>query len=303
MFKVIEVAINNDCICRCIMCDRYKYSKARISLDTFKRNIYQYYPNATYILNGGEPLLHPEIKEYLSLLKDNHVWMYTSGLTKSDFDINILENVKSIRISLDAGTQKSYEKIRGVNKFDSVLKFAKNIKDIIRDTAFSVTLQKDNYDTENILNLINIADKLNVGIRFYPVRGVDYSLNLDAIDWQKVFFNLPRKTTNIFKCMDEIHNGIPTNFRKCYATKHYCYIESDGNVVPCCMMGGPKYQASSSDFCYGNIFDSDLNKIEGSLKFFDIQQKLTSKIVPCNECNVLYHFNNNCEQTLYHTEV
>lgn len=69
-------------------------------------------------LTGGEPLLYREIRDLLSLLKDENltVWIETNGTLLDRSLLEWLEsgNIDQISVSLDAADEKIHENIRGV---------------------------------------------------------------------------------------------------------------------------------------------------------------------------------------------
>lgn len=90
---------------------------------------------AVCIAGGGEPLTNPHVGAFIDRLVNNgiEVGVVTNG-TLIDRFIEPLSKCTWVGVSIDAGTKETYEKFKGANKFDQVIK---NIQAL-------VTYSKDN---------------------------------------------------------------------------------------------------------------------------------------------------------------
>jgi wyosine [tRNA(Phe)-imidazoG37] synthetase (radical SAM superfamily) len=72
-------------------------------------------------LASGEISVHPYREEILEAIEDYPVWFYTNASVYNEKIAKILENENSkIMSSVDAGTRKTFYKIKGVDIFDKV---------------------------------------------------------------------------------------------------------------------------------------------------------------------------------------
>lgn len=114
------------CNLRCKHCFNYNENfKAKyLSLDEI-RFFYEKVKNRTngIVLTGGEPFLHPQIKEILELLKSERVVITTNGtLYSPDYYENMLKENSNVflQISFDGMSKAVYEEVRGPHTYDKV---------------------------------------------------------------------------------------------------------------------------------------------------------------------------------------
>lgn len=73
---------------------------------------------------GGEPTLYPKFDEIINFFIDNgfkNIIIHTNNIQYSKaIERGIKENAISLMISIDAGTKKCHEKVKGVKSFDKV---------------------------------------------------------------------------------------------------------------------------------------------------------------------------------------
>ena len=148
--KINEVNyfIGGVCNFKCIYCktntSNGKFQKERfIGLDKYiselqDRDMISDYFSIDFATNG-EPTIHPRRKELYGSLNAHIVNVITNAYIL-DSDLLVLMNNKSIRllVSIDAGTRKTYAKIKGVDCFEKV---CKNLKQYA-DTNYGVILLK-----------------------------------------------------------------------------------------------------------------------------------------------------------------
>ncbi len=115
-------------------------------------------------LTGGEPLIHPEIKQILSVLKSKNVFLIieTNGIPCADKSIvkSIAECGNTfIAVSLDGTTAAVHEKIRGVKGcFDKTVQGIKNLVDAGLKPQIIMSMTKSN--KHQIESMVRFAEKL-----------------------------------------------------------------------------------------------------------------------------------------------
>ena len=138
------------------------------------------------VFTGGEPTMHPqfvEFLEYTGAKKFPDISIVTNGsmLSPKIVDAIISHGVTRINISFDSITPKTYEKVRGVNHYDKVLK---NIDALLTRRkalssktpllSLSFVLSEDNAD--ELDGFVEMwQDKADGGIKIYPYKDV-YSI-------------------------------------------------------------------------------------------------------------------------------
>lgn len=144
-------------------------------------------------ITGGEPLLHPEIKEIISNLIGENFFVYlcTNGLLLEDFIGEIKPDHRlSIVVHLD-GMPETHNSIAGVkNVFDKAIRGIRKAKKMNFSVRTNTTIYK-NTDTGEISDLFKLlkeigTDGVMVSPAFdYEVLNKDGFLNRDEI--KKVF--------------------------------------------------------------------------------------------------------------------
>ncbi len=118
-------------------------------------------------LTGGEPLLHPEIKQILSLLKSEkiHPTIETNGI--SCCDKSIVKSIAECRdpfvaVSLDGTTSEVHEKIRRVRGcFDKTVEGIKNLVETGLKPQIVMSMTKAN--KHQIEPMVRFAEKIGAG--------------------------------------------------------------------------------------------------------------------------------------------
>lgn len=116
-------------------------------------------------LTGGEPLLHPQIKEIINYINKKGIALAieTNGvLLSEDIMVLIRENKRSfVSISLDSHIKEKHEKIRGVKDcFESTLNGIKLLCDNSINNQVIMSVLNENKD--DIESLVLLADKYGV---------------------------------------------------------------------------------------------------------------------------------------------
>ena len=109
---------------------------------------------------GGEPPLYPKFDDILNFLIDNNfknIIIHTNNIQYSKaIERGIKENAVSLMISIDAGTKKCHERVKGVKSFDKVWKNFKKYsksrkKDFTKRLCTKYVLVPNVNDTEKEL--------------------------------------------------------------------------------------------------------------------------------------------------------
>ena len=112
---------------------------------------------------GGEPTMNPHLKKAIKFIRENSkikMGMFSNGTMLKKFDMfeELVKSLTWIRISLDAGNEESYNKLRVTNKNNDFKTVIENINKLIKvkkktnsnmciGVGFVVT--KDNYQVCN----------------------------------------------------------------------------------------------------------------------------------------------------------
>ena len=234
-------------------------------------------------ITGGEPLLNSFIYEIIDLLKSNEfiVRLQTNGMLITPSTINLLKKsgIDSVLVSLD-GMEECHNYLRGNN---NSFKFAINAIKLFSNaniyTRVNTVLHKKNID--DIRELIILLNEIGVDLHsfFYFTPGgrgaKKKELMLSLKEWKDAENTIKRVSKDL-GCSEKIKIQnllMDINQRKneCRIDKRdNCLLLSNGDVYPCVFF-------VNSEFCLGNIFNTDLLKIwnnsEMWLRYRQVLQK------------------------------
>lgn len=233
---------------------------------------------------GGEPFLLKDfykIVEYVGKKKLNGLYI-TNGIELCDRDIKALaRNANLVRISLNAATEMTYKTISGTDSFKKIIDNIKKLqkerssadreKQLIIGLNFIVT--NDNYRE------ISLAAKLAYKMRldFIIFRGLNPAIcrfdkkSLEIIKEQCQKAQSYTDNDLIVKCVYEKVTwveGKKVLYEKCFASDFRVFIDSKGDVYPCCSA------IQSQENNYGNIQSKSFFDIWKSQKTISFRKKL-----------------------------
>lgn len=266
----MEVSPVGSCNHRCIFCayDYIGYPNRKLKKDTLLSILQQMQQNglkSVLYAGEGEPLLHPDISEIVIQTKKLgiDVGLFTNGeLLSKKLNEEIFKSLTFIRFSVNAGTQKVYERIHKRDVFNKIMA---NIR-------YSVQLKKDNKldttlgvqcvllpeNTHSIENLIQECSK--IGLDYISIKPFNLQSNEQFYKMQKPFDldvleNLFRKfesyTTSTFKVIARV-NAFEQHHKKrdyehCYGCNFITAMNSAGDISTCL----PYWD--NEKYSYGNI--------------------------------------------------
>lgn len=236
MYKKIYIEITNDCNLSCSFCIKNKRVKKYMSFKEFKTvlNNIEDYTKYIYLHVLGEPLLHPNINEFIDYASKR----YKVNITTNGYLINNIKsnkNIRQINISLHSFSDKYNISLEDyMNNIFNVVEILKKF------TYVSFRLWTNNKYSKKIVDMINKK----------------YNVNLDINNIK----NNTTITNNIFISINEEfiwpdkNNDYYNEVGTCYALRDHIGILVDGTIIPCCL-------DSKGDIKLGNIFNDSLNNI------------------------------------------
>lgn len=125
----VEFNVTNRCNFMCEWCSeaRYRsaYSRATLPWQIVVRAIRDMARcgvRSITLEGGGEPTLHPRFEDIvLADLYDVSLGLITNGSLLHKFSEEFFERLSYLRVSLDAGTPETYEKVHGAGVFNEVV--------------------------------------------------------------------------------------------------------------------------------------------------------------------------------------
>lgn len=261
-YKKIYIEITNNCNLKCSFCSEVKRKRRFMTTEEFENILKKIkdYTDYIYLHIKGEPLLHPNIIEFLRLAD------------KYNLKVNLTTN----------GTLFS--------------KVAKELSECnsLRKINFSLHSENslDNYCEEIFKNVELLKDKIII-YRLWTLKNNQLdSKSQEIVNKIKKYYNLPQETvdkiytSNNIKIKSTIYVDKDNEFSWPEVTTHkssgYCYalktqigILVDGTVVPCCL-------DSNGVVNLGNIFKESLEEIINSEKYISLKKSFQDR-KPCEK--------------------
>lgn len=262
------------------------------TIDNLIQVLLQWNTKSVCIGGGGEPLLNENTFYLIDILKENNIQvaLVTNGYNL-DKNIDSILKCNYLGISVDASTDETFSKIKGVDKktFHKVINNIKNITNRGLEVCYKYLLLPNNY--EEVYTAAVIAK--NIGCDLFHMRpGSDpwfekdlISFNIDKISLVEDQINRARcdlENTNykIFSVVNKFsENWKPkVTFEKCWACYTTCFVSYDGTIGLCCDRRGDK------NIELGNISEPN---VWGSAKHLAIHNSINVNSCPrCTFCHV-----------------
>lgn len=168
--------VSTICNLACIMCPDRQYNEDQDVLNKLWPDLKNYLPTAKYVLLSGfgDPLARPDTRELLMTYENTAAFhLLTNGLLLPRYWEHIKhKKFASINISVDAGTQQTYEKIRRGGKWEDLLKaldLIKQNRDKFETAMINMTVMRSNY--REIPQFIDLAESYGLNCSLHPMYG------------------------------------------------------------------------------------------------------------------------------------
>jgi radical SAM protein with 4Fe4S-binding SPASM domain len=299
----IEIGPSGACNQRCSFCalDYLDYKPQFIDKDVLMNMLSEVAKcgvKSVMFAGEGEPLLHKDIAELTLHAKKVgiDVAITTNGVLFNDTVAErCLPVLTWMRVSLNAGTPKTYSKIHRCHPedFQKVFDHITNAVELKRQNHYPCTigvqflLLPDNYQEATIL-----AKKLKdvrvdyLIIKPYSQHPLSKNRLKKGFDYSNLVYlndELQRLSDGNFKVIFRAHTMQKLKEKKpyshCLGLPFWAYIDSGGNLYACSAFLGDK------KFCYGNIYKNSFQEIWEGAKRKEILNMFTTKldIAQCRE--------------------
>ncbi|MBM3461935.1 MAG: radical SAM protein [Armatimonadetes bacterium] len=250
----VHLTVTNECPLRCRHCSQKSREALpnELTLDDFHK-LFDDLASAgvcEVTIAGGEPFSRDDIVQIVGYARQKGltVNLSTTGLFISRITARKLADLglKSIRISFDGSTEKSYDYFRGKKgAYRRAMRGIKAIREIFEKTPITLhtTIMKQNL-TE-LLTLARMVQKLRCdvwSVDYVKPQGFaaqDHRNLLSKEDAETAFKALSRIAENSSVKIEMAHFPYRTQRKViyrgfgCVGANLYCYINSQGFVAPC----------------------------------------------------------------------
>lgn len=261
MFKRIYIEITNVCNLNCSFCIGNQREKKFVSVEEFSLllNKLEGHTKYLYFHVMGEPLLHPQIQEFITMASRR----YFVNITSNGYFVDKIkenQNIRQLNLSL--------------HSFD--LKYGKSLEDYM----------------QTIFNSVDVLARHQTIIKYRL--WVGSSSKEKIIKMLSAYYHVAIGDARNMKLGDSIYYEVEDEFiwptftnsyfseiGSCRGTRDHLGILVDGTVIPCCL-------DSAGIISLGNIYKQDLNDIINGELFKQIRDGFQNnkKVHPlCKKCN------------------
>jgi MoaA/NifB/PqqE/SkfB family radical SAM enzyme len=317
----LYIETTNRCNSKCNICVRtFKKNESLwdLSVEELKSIVQQFPRLERVVLHGiGEPLLNKDILKMVELLKGMGARvLFNSNASLLDQNVAkglIDSGLDEYRVSIDAATQDTYKKMRGVPFFNNVVE---NVKELVRlQKSLGKTTPKVSFwfvgTRENIgelPDLIKLA--ANIGVREVYLQRLTYIDGPKALGLARennaIYSNTDPKVRRIIEECETLARDLGITFvssgattpreclnreysrenpwKKCLRPWALSYITSNGKVLPCCI--SPFSASEYEDIILGNVFKEKFKDIWNNVKYRRLRRDLLGSKPPkyCKGC-------------------
>jgi radical SAM protein with 4Fe4S-binding SPASM domain len=272
-FRKIYVEISNLCNLKCAFCPGTKRTPGRMTAEKFSQLLPKLQPYTQYLYFHlmGEPLCHPELKEFLDLAQDFKVILTTNGtlLARQQALLLSAPNLHKINISLHAFEAN-----------DLKVPFADYLADCFR---FGQAAQGKKLTVYRLWNQggqdARNREILDAMEHYFPKPWVEKRQGIQIGD--KVFLEHGEKFDWPDLQAEEDGEDL-----FCYGLRDQLGVLWDGTVVPCCL-------DHEGDIALGNLFSQEMDEILESPRAKAIYDGFTARqaVEPlCRRCGYARRF-------------
>ena len=266
------------------MCGRSEYLKkpAHLAPETFRVILKKIRPYKMTFSGLGEPFMHPNLLAMVKQAKQTGCSINTTTngtlLTPAQCEAIVHSGLDLIKISIDGATPETYQRIRGEDKFLTVidgLKMLANAKKRLNSVTPYIRLNYvvSQYNAGEMAATVQLAGTLGVdAVYFQPLEMVGIEQRKDRLvgdlryDEFSQYIEHALNTARQFQVntnLDGLQKNLPvywdkyqpqggqSNNRICILPWFSAYVTVDGFVRPCCSF-------SQTNVNLGNILTTDM---------------------------------------------
>ncbi|MFO7891578.1 MAG: radical SAM protein [bacterium] len=275
--------ITTRCNARCVFCDIYKKKGIDAPLKDIAANLRDLKKIGVSFIDftGGEPLIHPQIKNILETAKN--LGFITTVTTNCILYPNLAQEIKGLvdllHFSLDAPIKQEHDKLRGVKCYNKVIESINIAKSIREKPDILFTITEDNIKYLN--KMIRFAQKNQCMLLCNPVFSYFNNPGLKKETLNKIlsFSSEPYVYVNrgIIRFMKQGGNSIQNP--RCRAVSTTIVISPDNYLLlPC-------YHKCSKKIPINNNLRSLMNS--KTLNYF---RKREGRFSFCKGCSISCYF-------------
>lgn len=275
-FVAGQLELTSKCFQKCVACDSWRSDLSGVNTGVLSRetviNICKELDSMKTFehlsFTGGDPQSwdgFEDLMEYIHMCRFKFTTQANTALAKDPEDFFIWRVcINRIRVSLDGVTRETYKKMRGVDLDpEEIIERIEKIKNPMLATNTCVT-------DINIDEVPRILERLNR--MEHPPRKAMFLAAMDfklRDEFWKNYRKLslicsPYVETSFSESVLDVRNFLLTpkaDKIRCYAGAISFHIKSNGDVYPCCLVGGEAIK-TRKEMSIGNIYKNSLSEIQ-----------------------------------------
>jgi MoaA/NifB/PqqE/SkfB family radical SAM enzyme len=314
----LYLEVTNRCNLACRTCPQFSgmaEAFADLSLAQVRGIVGQLPVVERAVLHGiGEPSLNAELPEIIAYLKDRgaYVLFNSNGLALTGARMRriVAARPDEIRVSVDAATRETYQRVRGVDGLPRILRNLRALA-AFRDAGSSttpvlslwMTLMHENVrETPDLVRLAHLAGIAEVYVQRLVFTGAalaqkQHSLfgdargeELEALQAaEKLAVELGVRLRGSDEAQPAEHvasGGSGPAYSSCRRPWRLVYVTAQGNVLPCCI--APFAARRYESIVLGNAFRQPIQEIWQGERYQAWREGIESEhpLDPCDRCGI-----------------
>lgn len=294
-FNTLFLEITNSCNCKCKHCYNSSGEKKAIefSMEEFNKTVSEFlkYKITSVVLSGGEALLHPNIWNFIDILREKKldVTLLTNGKLLNNESVKRLKSRKVyIQLSLDGASPVTNDFIREKGSFHDAMNALTVLNEQKYTERLSVNTVINSVNCNEVLDIINICEKFSVS-----AIGFNF-LNNSGRAKKNGLFVTENELYHTINRINKNRNGENIKVRPINVTHkcRFCNCDDEVFLNPVVDVFGNVYMCEflrDEVFSIGNVFKKTLedilcdDPIKRNLLLLNIRQ---SYIKSCRNCAV-----------------
>lgn len=291
MIHKLYVELTSSCNLNCSMCFRNNWFDETYSLmgqetlENLKQLLASGVADTVFFGGMGEPLLHSEIYETVSLAKRNGMkaeCITNATLLDANASKRLTESgIDTVWISMEGFSAEEYEKVRRGSLFHKIISNIEDFHRIRQSAKLGITfvMMKENLSELDKINAF--ADKYHVDFIH-----LSHMIPSNAMPESDSTYALPYRTGKMRRF--DKNEAYTKKLDYCpFVEENACFIRHDGEVFPCMQLLHNAYtylyteRRKSYAYSFGNINHDDFRQIYHSEEYTNFRKRVKNFEFPC----------------------
>lgn len=271
----IQAGIIDACFNTCPMCDHPARAKNIVSGERWGKFLRSHPKLESVCYSGGDMMGHPDLNDIMKTHISTEIsfGFITAGYVPPTVDLGLLKCARWVRVSLDTIHSGVYETVRGGMPLETVIKSLERLRKAKVNVEMTLTIGKDNVGTlDHTLAWIRLN---GYDADMHPQYGLTYA-DLGIAENLSYWKEIAQDQGLTFAPFD----NITPEPLKCAAVYYQSFIDSKGDIYPCCLTAGDTADKPVME-PLGNI-DDWRSYLNNRVAFSELQAHSRPDV--CNSC-------------------